>query len=59
MPAAYEHDRVEFQPEYNEQMKSQMEKREKLRDSINEKGEFAKFVRELLLDDLPQIYNDE
>jgi hypothetical protein len=40
-------------------MKLQMEKRKKLRDSINEKGELAKFVRELLLDDLPQIYNDE
>lgn len=40
-------------------MKIQMQKREKLRDSINEREEFARFVHELLLDDVPQIYNDE
>lgn len=51
-------DRLDSQPKYNEQMKHQMEKREKLRDSINEKGALAKFVRELLLDGSPQIYND-
>lgn len=48
-----------MQPEYNEQMKQQIEKREKVRDSINEKDEMVKFVHELLLDDMPAIYNDE
>lgn len=36
-----------------------MKSREKLRDSINEKEDLAKFAHELLLDHLPQIYNDE
>ena len=40
-------------------MKHKAVKREQIRNSINEKDEIAKFVRELLLDDLPQIYNDE
>lgn len=40
-------------------MMLQMDKRKKIRDSINEQDEYAKFVHELLLDDLPQIYKDE
>lgn len=40
-------------------MKRKMYEREKIRDSINEREEFAKFVNDLLLDDLPQIYKDE
>lgn len=51
--------RVESQPESNKKMKSLLEKQEKARDTISEKEEIAKFVHELLLDDLPQIYNDE
>ncbi|CAO1402574.1 unnamed protein product [Diamesa tonsa] len=53
------YNRVESQTKYNEKMKHQMQKREKLRDSINDREEFARFVHELLLDDVPQIYNDE
>lgn len=40
-------------------MRQQMDKREKIRNSINERDEIAKLVHELLLDDLPQIFNDE
>ncbi len=51
--------RVENQPKHNEEMEIRMQTREKMRNSINEKEVLAEFVRELLLDDLPQIYNDE
>lgn len=40
-------------------MRQQMDKREKIPNSINERDEIAKLVHELLLDDLPQIFNDE
>jgi hypothetical protein len=40
-------------------MKLKMAKRETTRNSINEKEEIAKIVHDLLLDDLPQINNDE
>lgn len=40
-------------------MRQQMDKREKIRNSINGRDEIAKLVHELLLDDLPQIFNDE
>jgi hypothetical protein len=51
--------RVELQPDYNDQMKLKMAKRETTRNSIKENEEITKFVHDLLLDDLPQIYNDE
>jgi hypothetical protein len=40
-------------------MKLKMAKRETTRNSIKENEEITKFVHDLLLDDLPQIYNDE
>lgn len=40
-------------------MKLKMVKQETARNAINEKEKIAKFVHDLLLDDLPQIYNDE
>lgn len=36
-----------------------MAKRRTVRDTMNAKEGIAKFVHELLLDDLPQIFNDE
>lgn len=52
-------DRFELQPELNDQMKRQLEQRQQVRDSIDEEHQIAGYVRELLLDDKPQIYNDE
>lgn len=52
-------DRVEQQPELNKQMWMKMNKQEQIRNSILEQTEINKLVNELLLDDLPQIYNDE
>jgi hypothetical protein len=40
-------------------MKLKMAKCETTRNSINDKEEIAKIVHDLLLDDLPQINNDE
>jgi hypothetical protein len=40
-------------------MKQRVEERKKVCNEIKEKDEIAKFVKELLLDDLPQIYNHE
>jgi hypothetical protein len=44
---------------YNEQVRQKMAKRETVRDEIRKKEETAEFVHDLLLDDLPQIYNEE
>jgi hypothetical protein len=51
--------RVEMQPKLNEKMRINMANREALRNSIRDKDDIARFTRELLLDDLPQLYNDE
>jgi hypothetical protein len=48
-----------MQPKLNEQMRINMANREALRNSIRDKDDIAIFTRELLLDDLPQLFNDE
>lgn len=40
-------------------MRQQTDKREKIRNANIDREEIAKLVHELLLDDLPEIYNDE
>lgn len=51
--------RVEQQPEYNNQIKVEMDKQENIRNSIIEESKIAKFLHDMLLDDCPQIFNDE
>lgn len=48
-----------MQPKFYEQMRINMASREALRNSIRDQDEVARFAHELLLDDLPQLYNDE
>lgn len=48
-----------MQPKLYDQMRINMANREALRSSIRDQDEIARFAHELLLDDLPQLYNDE
>lgn len=40
-------------------MRLHIETRDKERRTLRDKYEVAKFVQQMLVDDLPQIYNDE
>lgn len=50
---------MKMQPTVNINLKKQIDNRKKMRDEHVEKHELLKFAGELLLDGLPQIYNEE
>lgn len=41
------------------QLRSEIESRDKVRRTLQDSDDVAKFVHQMLLDDLPQIYNNE